>query len=179
MTNPTQVNSTPAQASTSTAAVQAPLTEQQIRAFAAAWFRALDIHAPVDECARFVADADVEFVFPEKTCRGMGDFKAWYAGGDYSDATRAPGVINIFFDETHNVQSVEAQISEDEADVRVVVGWQASWFEAPAPKSKRTSLSATQQWRLRRSDKNVYGLEIARYVAIAEPFKYAPGFAQL
>jgi hypothetical protein len=174
----TQVNRS-AEARTSTATAPARITEQQIKDFAAAWFRALDVHVPVEECTRFVAEADVEFVFPEKTCRGVGDFKAWYAGGDYSDGTSAPGVINIFFDETHNLQSVEAKISEDVAEVRVVVGWQASWFAPPAPKSNRTSLAATQQWRLRRSDKNVYGLEIVRYVAIAEPFNYAPGFAQL
>jgi hypothetical protein len=74
---------------------------------------------------------------------------------------------------------VEATISGDQAEVRVVVGWQASWFEPPAAKSKRTSMDATQQWTIRRSSKNAYGLEIVTYIAMAEPFKYAPGFASL
>jgi hypothetical protein len=40
-------------------------------------------------------------------------------------------------------------------------------------------MEATQQWVLRRLDKHSHGLEILQYMAIAEPFKYVPGFAQL
>ena len=69
----------------------------------------------------------------------MGDFLAWYAGGTYSDGEKAPGVINIFFDENHNVVSVEPKIHGETVEVRVVVAWQASWFEPPAAKSKRVS----------------------------------------
>jgi hypothetical protein len=156
-----------------------PITEDQIKKLAAAWYLALDTHAPAEDCARLLADPGLEMIFPEKTLTGLDDFKAWYAGGKYSDGTESPGVINIFFDENHNVASVEAEISGDQAEVRVVVAWQASWFEAPAAKSKRTSLDAIQQWTVRRSDRNVYGLEITRYNAVAEPFNYAPGFARL
>jgi len=59
------------------------------------------------------------------------------------------------------------------------VGWQASWWEAPAAKSKRVSMDATQRWVVRRSDKNKHGLVIAYYNAQHEPFSYAPGFARL
>ncbi len=159
--------------------MNSPITEEQIRKFAVAWFLALDVHAPTEECVKFLADAELKMIFPEQTLYGISDFKAWYAGGTYSDGTRAPGVTNIFFDETHNLQGVQPQISADQANVRVVVGWQASWVEPPAARSKRLSLEATQQWVLRRSDKNSHGLEILQYVATAEPFKYAPGFAQL
>ena len=159
--------------------MNSPITEEQIRMFAAVWFLALDVHAPTEECMKFLADSELKMIFPEKTLYGISDFKAWYAGGTYSDGTRAPGVINIYFDEAHNLQSVQPQISADQATVRVVVGWQASWIEPPAARSKRLSMEFTQQWVLRRSDRNTYGLEILQYVATAEPFKYAPGFAQL
>ncbi len=159
--------------------MNSPITEEQIRKFAAAWFLALDVHAPTEECVKFLADSELRMIFPEKTLYGISDFRAWYAGGMYSDGTSAPGVTNIFFDEIHNLQSVRPQISEDQANVRVVVGWQASWVEPPAARSKRVSLEATQQWVLRRSDKNSHGLEILQYVATAEPFKSAPGFAHL
>ena len=155
------------------------ITEEEVKRFAAAWFVALDVHAPNDECVRFLADEGLEMIFPEQTLQGVSDFLAWYSGGTYSDGTSAPGVVNIFFDENHVLQSAQPKISGEKAEVRVVVEWQASWIEPPAPKSKRTSLEATQEWSLRRSDKNTYGLEIVRYVAIDEPFKYAPGFAQL
>lgn len=154
------------------------LNEEQIQAFVTAWYVALDQHAPPDACATLVSD-DVEMIFPEKTLHGISDFKAWYAGGAYSDGTQAPGVINIFFDENHNVVSVDANISGDQAKLRVVVAWQASWFTPPDAKSKRVSLDAIQDWTVRASDKNPYGLVVTSYNALAEPFRYAPGFARL
>jgi hypothetical protein len=150
-----------------------------IKTFVAAWYRALDQHVSSAECAKLVADENLEMIFPEKTLHGINDFLAWYAGGTYSDGTTAPGVINIFFDENHNVVSVDAQISGNQATLEVVVAWQASWFEAPAAKSKRTSLDATQRWVVRASTKNAYGLEVISYNAMAKPFQYAPGFARL
>jgi len=77
------------------------------------------------------------------------------------------------------VVGLESSISGDRAEVSVVVAWQAIWFEPPAAKSKRTSLNATQTWRLRRSTRNPYGLEITSYNAVAEPFVYTPGSAHL
>lgn len=156
------------------------ITQEQIEAFATAWYQALDVHVPTEEILKLVAEDDVAMIFPEKTLHGVGDFQAWYSGGTYSDGEEAPGVINIFFDENHNVASVET-ISADAstAEVQVVVAWQASWFEPPAAKSKRISADFTQVWKVRRSDRNEYGLEITSYNAVAEPPNFAPGFARL
>ena len=149
-------------------AEQAALTEEKVREFAEAWYLALDQHVPIDRIWRFLAEDGLRVIFPDGDITGYDTFKQWY-----------DRVTNLFFDENHNVVSVEAQINGDEADARVVVAWQASWFENPAAKSKRTSMDATQQWKVRRSNKNEYGLEIVQYNAQAEPFKYAPGFARL
>jgi len=144
------------------------ITEDQIKQFAAAWFLALDVHAPVQECYQFLADEGLNMQFPDGDIRDFSSFKKWY-----------DRVTHLFFDENHNIQSLKATISGDEAMADIVVGWQASWFEPPAPKSKRTSMDATQRWTVRRSSKNAYGLEIVAYNATVEPFKYAPGFATL
>jgi hypothetical protein len=152
---------------------------EAINTFVAAWYRALDQHVPREECARLVSEKSLEMIFPEKTLHGASDFLAWYAGGTYSDGTKAPGVINIFFDENHTVVSVDARISGSQATLEVVVAWQASWFEPPASKSKRVSLDATQHWVVQASSKNAYGLEVISYNAMAKPFQYAPGFAHL
>ena len=156
------------------------LTKAQIEKFVKDWYLALDQHVPAEQCGQFVAD-DVEMIFPEKTLHGKGDLLAWYAGGTYSDGEQAPGVINIFFDENHNVVSVEPQsdLSADEIDLRVVVAWQASWFNPPNAKSTRTSMDAIQDWTIKPSTKNAYGMVITSYNAMADPFRYAPGFARL
>ena len=155
------------------------MDQKVIEQFVAAWYLALDNHAPTDELAALLTD-DVQMIFPEKTLPGIADFKAWYAGGKYSDGTDAPRVINIFFDENHNVVSVDVVGgTDDEPDLKVIVAWQASWFVKPATKAKRTSLDATQAWTLRSSKKNRFGIAICRYNAMAAPFAYAPGFARL
>ncbi|HUR32384.1 MAG TPA: hypothetical protein VM032_01220 [Vicinamibacterales bacterium] len=150
-----------------------------IKRFVAAWYLALDNHAPTEELTALLTD-DVQMIFPEKTLPGLSDFKAWYAGGKYSDGTDAPGVINIFFDENHNVVSVEkVGGTEAEPDLKVVVAWQAGWFIPPSTKARRTSLDATQAWTIRASNKNRFGVAICKYNAMAAPFAYAPGFARL
>ena len=155
-----------------------PLNEADIRAFVDAWYLALDQHAPTDQVGQLVSD-DVQMIFPEKTLHGKSDFLAWCIGGTYSDGDQAPGVYNIFFDENHNVVSVEAQVSGDGADLDVVVAWQASMFIPPAAKSRRVSLDAIQQWSIRASDQNQYGMVVTSYNAMAKPFVYTPGFARL
>ena len=152
--------------STATISTTDAITEEQIRNFAAAWYYALDIHAPVEEAYRLLADKDLNMQFPDGDIRDFASFKKWY-----------DRVTNLFFDENHNVQTVKSNINGSEADVEVVVGWQASWFPAPAAKSKRTSMNAIQRWTVRRSTKNSYSLEIVDYMV--DRFEYAPGFAQL
>lgn len=144
------------------------ITIDQARAFAEGWFRALDDHVPIEQAYSFLADDGLNMQFPDGDIRDYASFKRWY-----------DRVTHLFFDEIHNVHSVQGTIVGDRAELRVVVAWQASWFEPPAAKSKRTSMDATQDWTVRRSAKNAYGLEIVTYNATAEPFAYAPGFAHL
>ena len=143
------------------------MTEQQIKDFVARWYVVLDQHAPIDQAYALLNDR-VRMKFPDGDIHNLDGFKTWYER-----------VTNLFFDENHTVQTVESTIQGDEAKLRVVVGWQASWFEPPAPKSKRVSMDATQDWTVRTSSKNPWGLEIVYYDAQAEPFSYAPGFARL
>jgi hypothetical protein len=140
----------------------------QIKQLVAAWYLALDQHAPIEECYKLLADEGLNMQFPDGDIRDRAGFKKWY-----------DRVTNLFFDENHNVGSLEAKISGNEAVLDVVVGWQASWWEAPSAKSKRLSMDATQRWTVRGSTRNSYGVEIVTYNATVEPFKYAPGFARL
>jgi hypothetical protein len=148
--------------------VSNPITQEQIKTFVAAWYRALDNHDRIEECYMLLAEDGLSMQFPDGDIRDYASFKKWY-----------DRVTSLFFDENHYVQTVEATISGDTAVVDVIVGWQASWWEAPAAKSKRVSMDATQRWTVRRSLRNRFGLEIVSYNATVEPFKYAPGFARL
>jgi hypothetical protein len=148
--------------------MSSPITLEQIKRFVAAWYQALDFHFPIEQFYPLLAEQGLNVQFPDGDIRDYASFKKWY-----------DRVTNLFFDENHTVQSVAVQIAGDTAVVDIVVGWQASWWEAPAAKSKRVSMDATQRWTVRQSSKNAYGLEIVAYNATVEPFKYAPGFARL
>ncbi len=148
--------------------MQAAMTEQQIKRFVAAWYLALDQHAPIESVYAMLADPGLTMAFPDGDIHDLSSFKQWY-----------DRVTNLFFDENHYVQNVVAHLRGDTADLEVSVGWQASWWEPPAAKSKRVALDATQKWTVRCTARNPYGLEITYYDATAEPFKYAPGFAHL
>jgi hypothetical protein len=146
----------------------APITQAQINALVTAWYQALDFHVPFADITTLLADDGLSMHFPDGDIRDFDSFRTWY-----------DRVTNLFFDENHYVKSVVPQISGDTAVLDVIVGWQASWWEPPAAKSKRTSMDATQRWTVRRSARNAHGLEIVSYDATVEPFKYAPGFASL
>ena len=151
--------------STTPTTQSAPLTEEEIKKFATEWYLKLDVHAPYEEVAPLLTEEGLQMRFPEATLKGLGDFRKWYEG-----------VMNIFFDENHNVVTVEPKISGDSAEVKVVVAWQASWWKPPAAKSTRTSLDADQTWIVKRSAKTGK-VQIVTY--IVNGFAYAPGFARL
>jgi hypothetical protein len=119
----------------------APLTESEIQGFAADWYHKLDIHAPLEEFIPLLAEDGLKMVFPEATVEGFAGFKGWYER-----------VIGIFFDEVHTLKEVKAtSISNEKADVKVVVKWEASVWKPPAPKSERIILDAYQTWVMTRS----------------------------
>jgi hypothetical protein len=146
-----------------------PITLDQIKRFVAAWFRVLDQHDPVENVLALLADHDLMImIMPDQPMRDHDAIRQWY------------GIVTrMFFDETHYVNGVAAEISGDGANVRVEVGWQASAWEAPAAKSKRISMGAISAWTVRRSTKNAYGLELVTQYGAIEPVKFAAGFASL
>jgi len=148
-----------------------PIAAEQIRAFAIAWFRALDLHAPIGECFAMLAENALHMNFPDADIRDYASFKTWY-----------DRVINCFFDEKHTISDIEIlSANEDRAEMKVVVRWQAVWCNPPAPDTQRIDLEATQRWVLRpcSSAKNAFGLEIVDYSLPEGNLKLAPGSAAL
>jgi hypothetical protein len=141
------------------------LTTQEIADFAATWYRKLDVHAPMVEVLPFLADDDLVMKFPEATAKGWVGFENWYQR-----------VIRIFFDEVHTVKECTPKISGKEAEVHVVVQWEASVWNPPSPTSARIKLDADQTWTVRRSARTG-DLEIAVYTV--NSLNYHPGSAKL
>jgi hypothetical protein len=101
------------------------LSRAEIEAFAATWYRKLDIHAPAEELVSLVAEQGLEMQFPEGSISGVDAFRRWYEG-----------VIGIFFDEVHTITRVSPSWQTDRAQVEVVVNWQSGRWRLPAARSE-------------------------------------------
>jgi hypothetical protein len=69
------------------------------------------------------------------------DFKGWY-----------DRVTKTFFDEVHTMKELAISPRGEEADVKLVVNWQARVWNPPDAKSKWLGMDARQTWVVRRGD---------------------------
>jgi hypothetical protein len=139
------------------------LTNESISAFAKDWYHKLDIHAPMVDLLPMLFDTELEMVFPEATVYGFAGFEGWFQR-----------VVRTFFDEIHTVKECHSEINDDTASVKVVVKWEASFWNPPNDKSKRIVLDAFQTWELKELHGNI---KIVKY--IVDEIKYYDGSAQL
>jgi hypothetical protein len=116
------------------------LTKEEIDDLADRWYKALDVHAPVEELHAMLLDEGNEMLWPEGPTHGHKEFTGWY-----------DRVTRLFFDEVHTLTKVEPKIDGDTADVEVVVNWQAKTWNPPEPKSKWLGFDAYQTWQVVRS----------------------------
>jgi hypothetical protein len=107
-----------------------------------------------------LADDDLEMYFPEGVSRGHAGFEAWYQR-----------VIRIFFDEVHTVKEVQSTPSGGQADVKVVVNWQAKVWNPPEAKSKWLGFDAYQTWVVRRSPSTQKAVIVKYVVDKLDPMK--------
>jgi hypothetical protein len=141
-----------------------PLTEDVLRAFAMAWYEALDRHDDLASVQSHVVPHGLEMVFPETTTSGVDGFGEWYRT-----------VTNKFFDEDHAVRTVDIiSIAAEQAEMTVLVNWKASKWDRPSPHSERLDFDAFQRWWVVAGPG---GPLIARYVV--ETFEPNPGSAGL
>ena len=113
----------------------ADLKADEISDLAVRWYKALDVHVPIDQLWPMLAGDDLEMTFPEGVMRGHEGFAQWYQA-----------VTNRFFDEVHTVKEVSSTIDGERADVKVVVNWQAKIWDPPAANSAWLGFDAYQTW---------------------------------
>lgn len=107
----------------------------EIRSLADEWYFALDRHVPLADVTKFLIDDGLEMRFPEATARGHSGFADWYHN-----------VTNRFFDEKHVVTKVDGAVTGDEAEVSVLVHWEARVWDPPSASSAWLGFDADQTW---------------------------------
>lgn len=112
------------------------LTREQVTRFVTDWYAALDEHAPTEHLVAMLADDGLDMQMPEITLRSHDDFRTWY------ETT----IINRYFDETEEVQSLDVTVDGARADVRMVTRWRARRWNPPAPRSEQVDYTSTKSW---------------------------------
>ena len=148
-------------------------TESEVKQLVDDWYLKLDVHAPISEVLPLLAGETLEMQLPETTLHGLDGFRSWY-----------DRVIHTFFDEVHTLQTLDIAINGDRvaeaephrADVQLVVRWEASRWNAPAPKSERLAFDAAQRWVVVRSPQTQQPAIVTYIVDSLTPL---PGFPSL
>ncbi len=112
-----------------------PLTETKVRQMVEKWYQLLDVHAPEAELLPLLSESGLEMKLPEGPVNGLDGFGGWYQT-----------VTHAFFDEKHVLKEVNVTLSDDRADVEIVVDWQAKRWRPPAAKSEALDFIAAQRW---------------------------------
>jgi len=139
------------------------LTEAEVRDLVVDWYKKLDVHAPLEEYRPLLADDGLEMRFPEGTSHGFAGFKAWY-----------DRVTFIFFDEVHELQQLKITPSGDEANVQLVVRWEARRWNPPKPRSEQLRFDAAQRWVVRRSPQSGRPVILTYIVDSLTPLEGSP-----
>jgi hypothetical protein len=111
------------------------LAETSVKELVDEWYHLLDVHAPVDDLVPLLAEDGLEMYWPEGPTFGVDGFKGWYER-----------VTHTFFDEVHTMKDLAITSRGDEADVKLVVNWQARVWSPPDAKSKWLGMDARQTW---------------------------------
>jgi hypothetical protein len=119
----------------------APLTRWEITDLVATWFRRLTDKAAPDVMLAMLDPAGPTLVFPDGTFTGEDGFRAWY------DA-----VTGRYFDQVHELRTMDVDCRAAVAEVRLTVDWQARTWQPPAAYSGWTGATARQHWSVRRAD---------------------------
>lgn len=108
-------------------------TDERTETFVREWFDLLSNHEPVERLLTFVADDDLEMVFPERTLHSHADFRSWYTVvGEY------------FIDQTNTLEEFATQCHEAKADITLRVVWRAT----RTSDGTRLAFRVDQNWQL-------------------------------
>jgi hypothetical protein len=124
------------------------LTPARVKNIVLTWYSSTNEHRPVADFETMLSE-DVQMSYPNhpEPITGRAAFRDWYAG-----------VLKVYFDETHEVESWDIKIEENRAVAVVIVRWEyRSWPEGAA-RSKYEAFLSRQRFEIERStvDGRVY-----------------------
>jgi hypothetical protein len=114
------------------------LTNGEVQELVYEWFRQITDKVPVEQMLAMLDLNDLEMKFPDATLRNEADFRNWYKI-----------VTGLFFDQVHDVKLLAVDLQGAEANVTLIVNWQARTWKPPAAKSEWQGWYIHQRWHVR------------------------------
>jgi hypothetical protein len=129
-----------------------PLLETEVKQLVDTWYSKLDVHANVEELLALLADDRLEMTLPEVTLHGHAEFMQWYerVTRTFFDEIHIMKELHITLTEPPGETDIEGDGSSTQAQVQLVVNWQARRREPPAAKSEWLGFDAEQRWVVQR-----------------------------
>lgn len=125
------------------------VSKAEVEKFVFDWYQNLNVHPPVEDMLRFLADDRLVMKMPERTLHGHAGFREWYHG------------VDRFRNQSHTVKALKIETNQNTAMVKVITRWERSDSGAPNPE-ERLPFYAAQTWTLERSPQ-AQGLRIVAY----------------
>lgn len=113
----------------------APLSSWEVKELVYTWFKKLTDKAPADQMVAMLSGDSLEMKFPDDTLRNHAEFRTWLKK-----------VTGIFFDQVHDVLFLDVRLDGLQAEVNLVVNWQARTWVPPAAYSELTGFNVHQHW---------------------------------
>ena len=110
--------------------------EEMIRRIVLTWYASTNEHRPVEEFETMLSE-NVEMRYPNKPepVIGRNAFRSWYAN-----------VLQLYFDETHEVESWKVSIDGTSAVAEVIVRWEYRSWQVGAARSKYDAYLSRQRF---------------------------------
>jgi len=115
-----------------------PVSKSEVEQFIGDWFRKLDIHPPIADLLRFLADEKLVMNMSERQFHHHEGFAEWYRG------------VARFRNQSHRVKALEMDLEHDRATVKMIVRWERT-DELGEDPALRQAFYAAQTWLLERS----------------------------
>ena len=139
-----------------------PINKEDVKQLIHEWGRLQDDHASLSVFLSIITENGFEIRIGDCVLKGAAGLK------------ELQGIKQPFFDESHIYNSIDVTtVSDDQAEAKSVVQWEASVLEAQAPRSKRLKAIIHHSWLIKRSSKT--GKPVIAHL-IVDSFQYLPGF---
>jgi len=115
------------------------LTQAEVYDLVYEWFRKLTIKSPLDEMLAMLSQDSLEMKFPEKTLHNIPEFKEWFHD-----------VTHLFFDQVHELKFLSVELEGEQANIFLIVNWQARTWTPPAGFSEWQGFLIKQNWVVKR-----------------------------